>query len=54
MSANILKDDFHKIDLRIETVTAEIKDSKNDVVKGLFAFLVIIILMLAANFFINK
>ena len=49
-----IKDDFHKIDLRIETVRGEIKDSKNDIIKWLFAFWVTIILMLVANFFINK
>lgn len=49
-----LKDDFHKLDLRIETVRSEIKETKNDIVKWIFAFWITIVLMFITTFFINR
>jgi predicted Zn-dependent protease len=58
---SILKEDFYKIDIKIEQMNAkiegvrgEIKDSKADMIKRMFAFWVTIILMLLANFFLKK
>ena len=55
---SVLKEDFYKIDIKIEQMKAkiegEIKDSKTDMIKWMFAFWVTIILMLLANFFLNK
>lgn len=49
-----LKDDFHKIDLRIEAVRGEVKDSKNDIIKWIFAFWVTIVIMFITTFFIKR
>lgn len=58
---SVLKEDFYKVDIKIEQmnaktegVTGEIKDSKSDMIKWMFAFWVTIILMLLANFFLKK
>ncbi|PWA09927.1 coiled-coil domain-containing protein [Flavobacterium laiguense] len=65
---SVLKEDFYKVDIKIEQMNAkfeqmntkiegvrgEIKDSKADMIKWMFAFWVTIILMLLANFFLKK
>jgi hypothetical protein len=43
---SILKDDFHKIDLRFEVVRGEIKDVKSDMIKWFFAFFITLVLMI--------
>ena len=41
-----LKDDFHKLDLRIEAVSSEIKESKTDMIKWFFTFFITLVLMI--------
>jgi hypothetical protein len=41
-----IKEDFFKIDLRIESVRGEIKESKNDMIKWFFAFFITLALMI--------
>lgn len=39
-----LKDDFHKIDIKIEQLNTKIEQSKSDMIKWFFAFFITIIL----------
>ena len=41
-----LKDDFHRLDLRIEAVSSEIKQSKTDMIKWFFTFFITLVLMI--------
>jgi hypothetical protein len=41
-----IKDDFFKIDIKIESLRGEIKDSKSDMIKWFFAFFITLVLMI--------
>lgn len=41
-----MKDDFFKIDIKIESLKGEIKESKTDMIKWFFAFFITLVLMI--------
>jgi hypothetical protein len=41
-----IKEDFFKIDIKIENLRGEIKDSKSEMIKWFFAFFITLVLMI--------
>jgi hypothetical protein len=41
-----IKEDFFKIDIKMESLRGEIKDSKSDMIKWFFAFFITLVLMI--------